>query len=68
VNDVLLAGPVQQLDSLGVRGLGLGSGGRADFPKSGAKLAPLSAVGGSASTALAHALGGGPDSGHGNLS
>jgi hypothetical protein len=48
--------------------LGLCTGGGADLPESGAQLTPLGAIGDSPSTGLAHAFGGGPDSGHGNLS
>jgi hypothetical protein len=68
VNDVLLPGTVEELDRLSIRRLGFCTGGRANLPDSGAQLASLGAIGDSPGTGLTHAFGGGPDSGHGNLS
>lgn len=68
VNDVLLAGTIKELDRLSIRRLGLRTSGRANLPDSGAQLASLGAIGDSPGTGLTHALGGGPDSGHSNLS
>jgi len=68
MDDVFLAGPVEEFDRLGVRRLGFRPSGRANFSQRGAQLAPLSAVRGSPGAGLAHAFGGGPDSWHGNLS
>ena len=67
MNDALAAGPVQQLDRLVVRGLGLSASGTSDLLERGAELAPLRPVSNGPGAALAHTLGGGSDSGHGNL-
>src|SRR4051794_33828232 len=68
VDDVLLAGTVEQLDRVGVRRLGIGPRCRANLSESGSQLTPLGTIGGSPHSGLAHTLGGGLDSGHGNLS
>ena len=67
MNDALLAGTIQQLDRVGVSGLGLVAGGGAHPLEGGTELAPLSTILGGSGATLSHALGGRPDSGHSNL-
>ena len=67
MNDALLAGTIQQLDRVGVSGLRLVAGGGAHSLEGGAELAPLSTILSGTGASLSHALGGRPDSGHGNL-
>jgi hypothetical protein len=67
MNDALLAGTIQQLDGVSVSGLGLVAGGGAHPLEGGAELAPMSTILSGSGASLSHALGGRPDSGHGNL-
>ena len=64
VNDALVAGPVEQLHRFSIGGLGLGTGRRTDLLERAAQLAAVRAIERGPGTGLAHALGGGPDSGH----
>jgi Zn-dependent protease len=67
MNDALAAGPVEELHRLVVGHLGLGPGSTAHLLERAPELAPLGSIEHGAGAALAHTLGGGLDSGHGNL-
>jgi hypothetical protein len=67
MDDALLSGAVEQLHSFGVGGGGLGTGGGTDFSKRRPELASMGTVVNGAGTTLAHTLGSGLDTGHGNL-
>jgi hypothetical protein len=67
MDDAFLGGAVEQLHRFGVGGGGLGTGGGTDFPERRPELASMGTVVNGAGTTLAHTLGGGLDTGHGNL-
>lgn len=67
MDNALLGGAVQKLHRLGIGGSGLGPGGSTHFPERRAELAAVGAVVDGTGTALAHTLGSGFDTGHGNL-
>ncbi len=67
MDDALLGGAVEKLHRLGVGGRRLGSGGSTYLPERRPQLASVGAVLNGAGTALAHTLGSGLDTGHGNL-
>ena len=67
MDDTLLGRAVQELHGFGVGGGGLGTGGGTDFPERRPELASMSTVVNGAGTTLAHTLGSGLDTGHGNL-
>jgi hypothetical protein len=67
MDDALLAGPIKQLDCIGVSSRSVCSRGGSDLLEGGPELTPVSAVLFGAGTSLTHALCSGPDTGHGNL-
>jgi Zn-dependent protease len=67
MNDALAARAVEELHRLVIRSRGLGTSGTAHLLERGAELAPMGPIENGAGTGLAHALGGGLDSGHGYL-
>ena len=67
MDDALLGSAIKKFHGLGVRCRRFGSGGGTDFPERCPQLASMGAVVNGAGSTLAHTLGSGLDTGHGNL-
>lgn len=67
VNDAFLGGTIQKLDGFRIRGNCPGPRCSTNLPERGAEGTPVGAVVDGAGTTLTHALGGGLDTGQGNL-